>query len=306
MTAEGAPSHLRAALRLLVRGVRERGRSGDPVPPISPRRRPAVERGAIEIDPERVERYRLLTGGAPGQGGGIVPPVFSSTWETALALELFAEGELPLPTRGVVQMSSELVVLRALRAGDRVRCRVELERAEPHPAGTRASLRSRNWNAAGQLCQENALTFLLRFPTGDREVARSPRRTEGMGSAVEWRTLGEWALPAGLGRRYARISGDFNPIHLWGWSSRLMGFDRPVAHGFCTAAMVANALTDRLWSSDPAALRRLLVRFRAPLLLPARVHLQVGGELDRGFGRFQVVDATAPRDALAEGEFLGG
>ena len=127
----------------------------------------------------------------------------------------------------------------------------------------------------------------------------------GMGSAVEWRTLAEWSLPASLGRRYARVSGDFNPIHLWGWSSRLLGFDRPIAHGFCTGAMVASALSERLWRSDPAALRRLFIRFRAPLLLPARVSLEVGGEIERGFGRFQLVGPSPERQTFAEGEFLG-
>ena len=301
-----SPSHLRAALRLIARGVRERGRPPAGPVAISPRRRPAVERAAIEIDPARVERYRRLTGGAAAAKGDVVPPVFSSTWETALALELLAEGELPLPTRGLVHVASELVVLRALRTGDRVRCRVELDRAEPHPSGAKVTLRSRNWNAAGQLCQENSLTFLLRFPGGSRDGRRPEREGEGMGSAVEWRPLAQWSLPASLGRRYARVSGDFNPIHLWGWSSRLLGFDRPIAHGFCTGAMIASALSEHLWRSDPAALRRLFVRFRAPLLLPARVVLEIGGELERGSGRFQLVGPAPESRTFAEGEFLGG
>jgi acyl dehydratase len=303
---EGAPSHLRAALRLLARGVRERGR-GTAVSGVVPRRRAAVERAAIPIEAGRVERYRRVTGGAPAADGEAIPPVYSSTWETALALELFAAADLPLPSRGLVHLASELVVLRALRVGDRVRCRLELERAEPHPAGTRVALGCRSWNAAGQLCQQNSLTFLIRQPAAGRARERSPEREPaGMGSAVEWRTLAEWSLPASLGRRYARASGDFNPIHLWAWSSRLLGFDRPIAHGFCTEAMLASTLAERLWRSDPAALRRLYIRFRSPLPLPARVLLQVGGELDEGHGRFQVVGRTPGGATFAEGEFVGG
>jgi acyl dehydratase len=302
--AEGAPSHLRAALRLLARGVRERG-AGAAVPSVGPRRRAAVERAAIPVESRRVERYRGVIGG-PASAGEVMPPVYSSTWETALALELFAEAELPLPTRGLVHLASELMVLRPLRVGERVRCRLELERAEPHPAGTRVALGCRSWNAAGQLCQQNTLTFLIRVPSAGGPRERSAEAEAGaMGSAVEWRSLAEWSLPGDLGRRYARVSGDFNPIHLWAWSSRLLGFDRPIAHGFCTQAMVAAALTDQLWRSDPAALRRLFIRFRSPILLPARVALQVGGELAKGFGRFQIVDPDA-RQTFAEGEFVGG
>jgi hypothetical protein len=36
------------------------------------------------------------------------------------------------------------------------------------------------------------------------------------------------------GRLYARLSGDYNPIHLWPWSARLLGFKRPIIHGMHT------------------------------------------------------------------------
>lgn len=299
----GAPSRLQAGLRMLARGMRERGAAASPSP-AGPRRRAAVESSAIDVDVREVERYRSVTGGMRAGEGDTIPPVYSSTWETALALELFADGALPLPTRGLVHLASELVVLRPIRAGDRVRCRLELQRTEPHPAGTRVVLQARHWNAAGHLCQQNALTFLIRLPR-DRAPERGAER--GLSSeahAAEWRTLSEWSLPGDLGRRYARVSGDYNPIHLWRWSSRLLGFDRPVAHGFCTEAMVASTLADQLWSSAPSALRRLHIHFRSPLLLPATAHLQIS-TAHNDCGRFQLVDPSG-KVTYAEGEFVGG
>lgn len=304
--AGGTPSHLRSALRLLARAVRERGRA-TPAQGPSPRRRAAVERAGISIDAGRVERYRQTTGDAAGAGSEMIPPVYSSTWESALAMDLFADGALPLPSRGLVHLASEMVVLRPLRLGDRVRCRVELDRSEPHPAGTRVSLQARHWNAGGQLCQQNTLTVLIRVAQEPRQSRDSEdRESPGMGSAVEWRSLAEWTLPPDLGRRYARVSGDFNPIHLWAWSSRPLGFHRPIAHGFCTRAMVASTLADRLWGGDPGALRRLYIRFRSPIALPGRAVLQVGGPLEQGHGRFQLVDPTPGRIPFAEGEMVGG
>jgi hypothetical protein len=69
----------------------------------------------------------------------------------------------------------------------------------------------------------------------------------------------EWALPQDAGRRYAALSGDWNPIHLWGWSARLFGLRQPIIHGAHSMAR-AQAELERLGGRplqtlalDPAA-----------------------------------------------------
>ena len=45
---------------------------------------------------------------------------------------------------------------------------------------------------------------------------------------VDQRTFGGWTVAHDAGRRYAALSGDCNPIHLWPWSARLMGMRAPI------------------------------------------------------------------------------
>ena len=45
-----------------------------------------------------------------------------------------------------------------------------------------------------------------------------------------------WRLPADLGRRYASVSGDRNPIHLYGVTAKAFGFPRQIAHGMWSKA----------------------------------------------------------------------
>ncbi|RZV59991.1 MAG: hypothetical protein EX270_00985, partial [Pseudomonadales bacterium] len=40
-----------------------------------------------------------------------------------------------------------------------------------------------------------------------------------------------WKLPADLGRRYGKISGDRNPIHTRKFTARMLGFKKQIAHG---------------------------------------------------------------------------
>src|SRR6185312_7646873 len=76
----------------------------------------------------------------------------------------------------------------------------------------------------------------------------------------------EWRLGGDLGRRYAAVSGDRNPIHMHALAARPLGFPAAIAHGMWTKARCLAALESRL--PDAFAVE---VRFRKPILLPARV-----------------------------------
>ncbi|MGO4476409.1 MaoC/PaaZ C-terminal domain-containing protein [Massilia sp. 2TAF26] len=85
-----------------------------------------------------------------------------------------------------------------------------------------------------------------------------------------------WQLSATSGREYASVSGDWNPIHLWPWTARLMGLKAPIIQGMHTLARSCAEL-------ERAGGRRVLRldgRFRAPIELGARVAL--AAELEGG------------------------
>jgi acyl dehydratase len=75
----------------------------------------------------------------------------------------------------------------------------------------------------------------------------------------------QWRLAPDLGRRYAEVSGDFNPIHLSPATSRLFGFRRPIIHGMWTHARALAGL-----GRVPDAYRAR-VQFAKPIALPGRV-----------------------------------
>ena len=76
-----------------------------------------------------------------------------------------------------------------------------------------------------------------------------------------WPELTTWRIPMDEGRRYARLSGDWNPIHLWSWSSRLMGFARPIIHGMHSVGRAAA----RIEAKGGQSLRSISARFRKPI-----------------------------------------
>jgi acyl dehydratase len=75
-----------------------------------------------------------------------------------------------------------------------------------------------------------------------------------------------WSVPADIGRRYARVSGDFNPIHLADMTAKLFGFKHAIAHGMWSKARCLAALEQQL----PEAGYSVAVNFNRPLFLPSQ------------------------------------
>ena len=95
-----------------------------------------------------------------------------------------------------------------------------------------------------------------------------------------------WRLPGDLGRRYAAVSGDHNPIHLYPLTAKAFGFPRQIAHGMWTKARCVAALDNRL--PDAVTVR---VEFKKPVFLPGTVAL--GSRIDDDGVAFSL---TRPKD----------
>ncbi|MBW3570430.1 MAG: MaoC family dehydratase N-terminal domain-containing protein [Gemmatimonadetes bacterium] len=301
------PSPLRSMLRLMARGVGARG-AAPALDASVPRRKEACERGEIRMDPAHVHDYARATG-----GDGVppffddppaAPPFYCATWETALALEMFAGLEAPLPLGAIVHVSTEMVWARPLPPGEPVRCRVELDRVDRTARGLKLTVLSRNWMGAGQLCSQGTSVFMVRLrPPPDGSPPADPPRREAAATAADaggWTELARWPLPAGAGRRYARVSGDYNPIHLWPWTARPFGFRAPILHGYATAARAAHTLITQRLNGDPVALRRMRIAFLAPLPLPSTPVLLID---DSGPERRFRVAAPDGATVYAEGAY---
>jgi acyl dehydratase len=100
-----------------------------------------------------------------------------------------------------------------------------------------------------------------------------------------------------------RLSGDYNPLHADPEVAAAAGFPRPILHGLCTFGVAGHALLRTLCGYDPARLKRMAVRFSAPVFPGETIRTEMWREGEGRFGfRCRVVerDIIAINNGLAE------
>jgi acyl dehydratase len=168
-------------------------------------------------------------------------------------MELLAKA--PFSAVGVVHIANRIVQHRPLLLGEELALRVSVTELRPHRRGRQFDFVS-EVRVGDELVWEDVSTNLKRGD-GDESLPREPEFELPPVTA-------QWRLPDDLGRRYAAVSGDHNPIHLHAWSAKAFGFPRAIAHGMWTKARCLSAL--RLPDAFTAD-----VRFKKPILLPSAV-----------------------------------
>jgi acyl dehydratase len=228
-------------------------------------------------NPRKAKDYAQVCGFAPRE---TLPVTYPHVLAFPLHMAAMADGRFPFGAVGLVHVENAVTQRRPIGVGETMEIRVRSERLKPHPSGRTFALLSEA-RVAGELVWEERSTFLRRGGGGKTGGEGQIAPLAPLAAGVEQHPDAgeEWRLPGDLGRRYAGVSGDRNPIHLHPLTARALGFPRAIAHGMWSMARCAAALEERL----PAACQ-MHVRFRKPILLPAAVRFaSVEGEGETQF-----------------------
>ncbi|MGV1047622.1 MAG: MaoC family dehydratase [Solirubrobacterales bacterium] len=229
-----------------------------------------LELAGVRARPEEVAAYAKVCGFALRDH---LPPTYPHVLAFPLQMAVMADGSFPFGAVGLVHVENRIVQRRPIGIGEELTIHVRPTRLQPHPKGRTFTLQTIAM-AAEEIAWESVSTFLRRGGSGGGPAeAERQIEAEARGGAFEPLPAdapagAEWRLGGDLGRRYAAVSGDRNPIHMHALTAKPLGFPAAIAHGMWTKARCLAALESRL--PDAFAVD---VRFRKPILLPARVEL---------------------------------
>ncbi|WP_313814577.1 MaoC/PaaZ C-terminal domain-containing protein [Glutamicibacter sp.] len=217
-----------------------------------------VYQGAVS-DAGKLNEYRRAVGASMN---GVLPSLYVHTLAFPLAMSLMLREDFPLPLLGMIHLSNSVMVSDPLKEDEPFDIEVKSENLQPHHRGATCDLVVQIV-VSGQTRMELRSTFLAK---GVKIGGSAQQATAHETFTVPTRTA-SWKLDAGTGRRWAAISGDYNPIHLYGLSAKALGMPRAIAHGIYLAAR-------SLAGIEPAAgSYRWNIEFKTPVVLPASVDL---------------------------------
>jgi acyl dehydratase len=258
----------------------------------------------VRIDPDRLAAYAHVCGFSLRDA---LPPTYPHILAFALHLALMTDSRFPFPAIGLVHLRNRIVQHRPIDLGETLDVRVRTTPLREHRRGRTFALVS-EVRSQDEVVWEEHSTMLRRGggskASGGTGAEASTEADTGAGvnagagaetdadteapTPIEQTAL--WQLPGDLGRRYAAVSGDRNPIHMHTLSAKLFGFPRAIAHGMWTKARCLAALEPL-----PDAFG-VEVDFRKPILLPGEVAF--GAEPQDGSVRFEVRDRRGTKRHL--------
>ena len=222
-----------------------------------------LELAGVEVDTERLADYCRVCGFTLRDS---LPPTYPHVLAFPLQMRLMADGAFPFPLLGLVHLDNAITQHRADRGGRAARPGGPRRRPATASEGARV-LAVAEARVGGELVWEERGTILRRGTGADPGAPREPRPEP---VAEDAPAVTEWKLGGDLGRRYAGVSGDRNPIHMHSLSAKAFGFPRAIAHGMWSQARCLAQLEGRI----PAARSTTRASFGKPLLLPPSVTLR--------------------------------
>ncbi|MGN6201936.1 MAG: MaoC family dehydratase [Solirubrobacterales bacterium] len=193
-----------------------------------------------------------------------LPPTYPHMLAFPLHMAVMSDGSFPFGAVGLVHVENSIAQKRPIGIDEEMTIRVRPTKLQPHPKGKTFSLETEVL-VDGEVVWESTST-MLRRGSGSNGDGKG-KQAKGFESLdADAPSSAEWKLPGDLGRRYAGVSGDRNPIHMHSLTAKPLGFPGAIAHGMWTKARALAQLESELPDSFEVE-----VRFRKPVLLPARV-----------------------------------
>lgn len=265
---------------------------------------PALAVRGVTVSRDRDERFRDTVGAAKldeaffGHVHALIMPV---------QMQLMAADDFPLPMMGLVHTSNTYRQLAPIELDGKVDLEVRVDGFRAHRAGTEVVLRSTVTDSeSGAILAEEESVYLakgVRLEEAEgfeaveeqRKAIKEGRETVRREAFKVPVPTAQWSLSGSTGRKWAAVSGDWNPIHITNLTAKALGMPGAIAHGMYTAS---RALAES--NLIPGAPYEFSIEFGAPVVLPGKVNVAItrAGEVS-GSGEGAAANARGGMDIVA-------
>jgi acyl dehydratase len=205
-------------------------------------------------------------------GGISAPPLFGAVATYPAVLQVASDPELGVDLVRLLHSEQDMEYLAPIRPDDVISTVARIMRIEVMAHGETLAVELRASNQDRVEVQRIVFTAFIRArnKARARSAVSREKREARKALAVEALRAEQAAtvvqqLDFDQAVRYAKASGDNNPIHLSQESAKAAGLPGVIVHGLCTMAFASKAVIDAVCGRDPLRLKRLYARFARPV-----------------------------------------
>jgi len=262
---------------------------------------------AISVSREAIASYAQATDEVAqlALDGRVAPPVFAivPVWTT---LQEAAHAVAPEEARPrVVHGDQDILISAPIESGMTLRSRAAAVGVHVKESGTTVVLKTETRDGDDRLLNEQYVTEFYRGITGGTgggTDAPDHRMPDQLADAEPEATF-TYPVAEDQTQRYAEASGDHNAFHLDDEVAKAAGLPGIIVHGLCLMAFAGRAVLESRGVDDPAAVRRLAVRFSRPMRPGDALTTRIRGRPSDGRVVFDAVDGAGDvvlKDGLGE------
>ena len=225
----------------------------------------------VLLDEQRLSTYRAYFGFSDA-----IPFTYLYLFAQRAQAASMLSKEYGLPIPGTIHLNNRLTLLEAVTIDEPFSLQVEIK--VPYKAeGSLISEATVSFRQSEQLkAQCNSLYLIKR-------KKKNPKARTGNRDAINElsNAISQWDLGKNVGKQYAEVSDDHNPIHKSVFWARVAGFKRPIAQGWFVASRIA--------AERKKPISAIEVEFSKPVFLPGHYQLHA----DHVKSHFNLCDANS-------------
>lgn len=221
-----------------------------------------LEARKVVLSPAHIQRYRQVCA-VPAAAMGL-PPAYLHVLAMPLHMQLFIAKNFPVKVLGLIHLRNTIRVLAPVEERAPLRLRVHFDTMRLTDAGQEYDFTT-SYEQNGAVVWEEISTMFARGTSGPKEGNKRPtiERSNHPDTGVTTETL---EVFENTGWRYARVSGDFNPIHLTARTAQMFGFKQAVAHGMWSMGRCLASAAPQI----PSVRIQIDTQFKLPVYIPSQ------------------------------------
>jgi acyl dehydratase len=203
----------------------------------------------------------FLAGERPG--GVVASPMFGVVASWLSIMTVVTDSDLHVDVLRLLHSEQDTQFFQPLIPGDIITSTAIVAAIEEEAMGESIAIDVNCVNQRAEQVQTMRFTALIRGRSS-RERKRLPSTSEATPIRKALFQVRQ-TIDDDQTYRYAKASGDYNPIHVDENVAKLAGLPGIIVHGLCTMAFTSKVMIDHVCDGDPRRLRRLRARFSRPV-----------------------------------------